>query len=96
MRPFYEIVVRPLITEKSVLAREAMERYTFQVVTNASKPAIRTAIQDHFGVKVTKIWTTIVRGKIRRVGRHQAKRPNWKKAIVTLAKGQKLEIFDVK
>lgn len=96
MKPFYEVIKRPLITEKAVLAKEEFGRYSFEVALEASKPAIREAVEDFFKVKVRDIRTMIVRGKQRRIGRYQGRRSNWKKAIVTLAKGQKIEIFEVK
>lgn len=96
MRPFYEVVKRPLITEKAVELKESWDRYCFEVALNASKPAIRGAIESQFKVKVLDVHTAVVRGKTRRVGRHGGRRPNWKKAIVTLAKGQKIELFEVK
>lgn len=96
MKPFYEVIKRPLITEKGVIAKEALDRYGFEVALDATKPAIREAVENFFKVKVEKVRTMIVRGHSRRIGRHQGVRPNWKKAIVTLAKGQKLEIFEVK
>ena len=96
MKPFYEVVRRPLITEKSVLLKEQFGRYAFEVFPEATKPLIREAIEGHFQVKVREVRTMIVRGKSRRIGRHSGRRANWKKAIVTLAKGQKLELFEVK
>lgn len=96
MKPFYEVIKRPLITEKAVLAKEELGRYSFEVALEASKPAIREAVEDFFKVKVHDVRTMIVRGKQRRIGRYQGKRSNWKKAVVTLAKGQKIEIFEVK
>lgn len=96
MKPAYEVIKRPLITEKAVMAKETLDRYSFEVALTASKPAIREAIEDFFKVKVRDIRTMIVRGKLRRIGRYQGRRSNWKKAIVTLAKGQKIEIFEAK
>ena len=91
-----DILKRPLITEKAVLDKEKFGRYAFEVATSASKPAIRQAVEKLFNVKVTDIRTLVIRGKTRRVGRYFGKRPNWKKAIVTLAKGQKIEMFEAK
>ena len=94
---FYgEILKRPLITEKVVSEKEKYGRYAFEVDAGASKPAIRKAVESFFQVKVKDIKTMIVRGKIRRVGRYVGKRPNWKKAIVTLTKGQKIDMFEAK
>lgn len=91
-----EIIKRPLITEKAVLDREKFGRYAFEVASQASKHAIRQAVEGFFNVKVTDVKTMLVRGKVRRVGRYFGKRPNWKKAIVTLAKGQKIDMFEAK
>ncbi len=96
MKPFDQIVKRPLVTEKAVLAKENLGRYSFEVSLDASKPAIREAIQSFFKVNVTEVRTQIVRGKTRRMGRHMGRRPNWKKAVVTLGQGQKIEMFEPK
>ena len=71
-------------------------RYSFEVALAANKKTIRDAVQDFFKVTVREVRTLIVRGKMRRIGRHQGQRSNWKKAIVTLAEGQKIELFEVK
>jgi len=92
----YSIIKKPLITEKAVMAKEEMGRYSFEVSTDASKDAIRKAVEALFNVKVVGIRTMIVRGKVRRISRYSGQRPNWKKAIVTLAKGQKIEMFEAK
>lgn len=91
-----EVLKRPLITEKAVLEKEKFGRYAFEVAAQASKQAIRRAVEDLFKVKVKDIKTMIVRGKVRRVGRYFGKRPNWKKAIVTLGSGQKIDLFEAK
>jgi large subunit ribosomal protein L23 len=89
----YEVVVKPLITEKTSAARMRGE-YTFQVHPDASKPQIREAIETLFNVKVADIWTSNQRGKERRMGRSVGRRPNWKKAIVKLAEGDTIPIFE--
>lgn len=91
-----DVLKRPLITEKAVTDKENFGRYAFEVAHGASKPAIRKAVEEFFKVKVTDVKTLIVRGKVRRVGRYFGKRANWKKAVVTLAKGQKIEMFEAK
>jgi large subunit ribosomal protein L23 len=91
-----DILKRPLITEKAIADKEKFGRYTFEVSSGASKPAIRKAVQDFFKVKVTDVRTLVVRGKVRRIGRYSGKRANWKKAIVTLAEGQKIDMFEAK
>jgi large subunit ribosomal protein L23 len=90
----YEIVVKPLITEKTSAARMRGE-YAFEVHPDASKPQIRQAIETLFNVKVTDVWTSNYRGKERRMGRSVGRRPNWKKAIVKLREGDTIEgIFE--
>lgn len=96
MKSFYDIIKRPLITEKAVMAKEILGRYSFEVALTASKPVVRKAVEDFFKVKVQDIHTMVIHGKKRRIGRYSGKRPNWKKAIVTLEKGQKIDIFEVK
>jgi large subunit ribosomal protein L23 len=94
MPTLHETVVRPIVTEKSSAAYQERGEYTFEVHPNASKPAIRQAIEQLFGVKVTGVWTSQQRGKTRRVGRSVGHRPNWKKAIVKLRAGDTIEIFE--
>ena len=94
MATLFQTVVRPVVTEKTSAAYQARGEYVFQVAPDASKPAIRSAIEKLFGVKVTGVWTMNVRGKIRRMGKTSGTRPNWKKAIVTLREGDKIEIFE--
>jgi large subunit ribosomal protein L23 len=90
----YRTIVRPLITEKSSAAYQDRGEYTFEVHPDASKPQIRSAIEQLFGVKVTGVWTSNQRGKEKRVGKTVGRRPSWKKAIVTLAEGDTIEIFE--
>ena len=91
MKELLDVIRRPLVTEKSVQAKEEIGCYSFEVSTSSSKPMIKDAIELLFKVKVEKVRTLIVRGKERRIGRYAGRRPNWKKAIVTLQKGQKIE-----
>jgi large subunit ribosomal protein L23 len=90
----HETVVRPLITEKTSAAFQDRGEYTFQVHPDATKPQIRQAIEELFGVKVTDVWTSNQRGKEKRMGRTVGRRPNWKKAIVKLREGDTIEIFE--
>jgi len=90
----HETIVRPLITEKTSAAFQDRGEYAFEVHPDATKPQIRTAIEDLFGVKVTDVWTSNQRGKEKRVGRSAGRRPNWKKAIVKLREGDSIEIFE--
>jgi large subunit ribosomal protein L23 len=90
----YDIVKRPLVTEKSTQLKDLFRQYTFQVDARANKYQIRHAVESIFKVHVTDVKTAILRGKYRRVGRGMGKRPNWKKAIVTLKEGEKIEFFE--
>ena len=94
MPTLHDTIVRPLITEKSSAAYQDRLEYTFEVHPEASKPQIRSAIQQLFGVKVTKVWTSHQRGKTKRMGKTAGRRPHWKKAIVTLAEGDSIPIFE--
>ena len=94
MPTIHRTIVRPLITEKSSAAYQDRGEYTFEVHPDATKPQIRTAIEQLFGVKVTGVWTLNVRGKEKRMGKTVGRRPNWKKAIVKLREGDTIEIFE--
>ncbi len=93
MKPFYEIIRRPVVTEKSMAGR-ASGSYTFEVSPEATKGAIREALEEFFKVKVASVRTVKVPGKMRRVGRHQGMKSASKKAIVTLAEGQKIQMLE--
>lgn len=91
-----QIIVRPIISEKS-LKRAAFNWYTFVVDLKARKLAIKKAVEEIFKVKVLEIKTMIVKGKTGRFGkkRKEARKSNWKKAMVRLGKEQKIELFNV-
>ncbi len=93
MRTVYEVIRRPVISEKSTALAELAGKYVFEVSTQANKHEIRDAVQNLFNVKVKQVRTSVVHGKVKRVGRFEVKNANWKKAIVTLAPGQKIEFF---
>src|SRR5918997_1900402 len=93
MPTLHQTIVRPIVTEQSSVAYQERGEYTFEVHPDATKPTIRQAIEQLFGVKVTSVWTAQMRGKTRRVGRSVGKRPNWKKAIVKLREGDTIETF---
>ncbi len=84
------------MSEKKSSSYQARGEYVFEVASDATKPAIRQAVERLFGVKVTGVWTMNMRGKARRgMGRATAGvRPSWKKAIVTLKAGDKIDIFE--
>jgi len=89
----YEILRRPLITEKNAVL-QAGGKYAFEVAGEANKPQIKQAVEKAFKVKVTAVNVMTVPGKQRRVGRRQIMTPSWKKAIVTLKPGDKIELFE--
>ena len=89
-----EIIIRPLMTEKSMRQKEEQNTVTFRVRPDANKIEIRSAVETVFNVKVTEVRTASFEGKLKRMGRHQGRRPDWKKAIVTLAPGHKIELVE--
>jgi large subunit ribosomal protein L23 len=91
-----DVIVRPLITERSTLLKEK-GKYSFEVHPDATKPEIKQAVEAIFKkekVEVLKVNTTNVPAKIRRFGKNVSKAYRWKKAIVTLKPGQKIEFFE--
>lgn len=88
-----DIILKPVISEKSMGLMEE-NKYTFMVDKRANKIQIKNAIQDIFDVTVLDVRTMIVRGKVKRMGRHEGKTPDRKKAIVTLQQGDEIEIFE--
>jgi large subunit ribosomal protein L23 len=88
------IVRRARITEKGTRIRENENGYLFEVARDANKIQIKKAIEAIFNVKVNDVRTLRVHGKPKRVGRYAGHRPDWKKAIVTLKKGQTIELFE--
>jgi len=88
-----QIIIRPIISEKSVDMMEGQNKYTFEVLKSATKPHIAQAIEEIFDVKVLKVNTMNVAGKPRRVRFNKGKTRTWKKAIVTLAAGDSIELF---
>ncbi len=95
MSKAYDIIRRPIITERSMAASE-LKRYTFEVAKTANKVEIAKAIEEIFGVKVVKVNTMNMQGKMKRVGAQPAgRRASWKKAIVTLSADSKaIELFE--
>ncbi len=97
----YDIIKRPIITEKSMMVetdREGNEikKYTFEVPKTVNKLEIKYAVEEVFGVKVAKVNTMNYAGKLKRMGRYEGRRASWKKAIVTLAPDSKtIEFFDM-
>ncbi len=95
MKSLSDVIVKPLIlTEKGETQKEEQNKFFFKVAMAANKVEVKQAVERLFNVQVTDVNTMIVRGKPGRVGRHTAKRPNWKKAIVTLQEGDTIEFFE--
>lgn len=88
------IIRRPVITEKATRAREDFNQYAFEVDRGANKIEIKKAVESLFNVRVVRVRTLTNLGKTVRVGRSRGKRPDWKKALVTLAQGNKIEFFE--
>jgi large subunit ribosomal protein L23 len=94
MKAYHPLIKGPIITEKTHTQRELANKLTFRVNLKANKIEIRKAIEDIFKVKVLGVNTVRVRGKQKRLGRTTGFRPDWKKAIVTLAPGEKIAGFE--
>jgi large subunit ribosomal protein L23 len=90
----YGVLRRPIVTEKTTFQKEDNNQLSFRVRPDANKVEIRKAVEKLLGVKVTAVNTLIYRGKTKRMGRSSGRRPNWKKAVVTLAPGEDFEFFD--
>ena len=90
----HDVIQQPLVTEKSIIAKEESNIATFRVDPDASKHDIRRAVEELFEVKVMNVRTMRQPGKKKRVGKHVGRTPAWKKAIVELADGQTIEFFE--
>ena len=93
MKNLRDVLIRPMVTEKTSNAMQD-NKYTFVVPLTANKVEIRQAVESIFKVKVLDVNTTRVMGKIKRMGKNQGKRPDYKKAIVRIAAGQRIEFFE--
>jgi large subunit ribosomal protein L23 len=94
MKEAQKIIRRPLITEKSTRQKEESRQYIFEVDRDANKIEIQSAVERLFKVKVIQVRTSKVLGKVKRLGRRQGKRTDWKKAIVTLQEGNRIDFFE--
>ncbi len=93
MKTSYDIIIKPIVTEAS-MANIEVNKYTFKVRKDVNITEIKKAIEELFSVDVVKVNTLMVKGKVKRLGKTEGRRPNWKKAIVTLAPGSKIELFE--
>lgn len=94
MHNIHDVIVRPLVTEKSHDQLDRLGAYTFVVAKDANKIEIAQAVEKAFNVKVTDVRTMRYAGKAKRMGKHAGRRPSWKKAVVTLAQGDSIELFE--
>lgn len=91
----HEVIRGPLITEKAALLKDDHNTVCFKVALDANKTEIKTAVEKLFGVKVQSVRTVRMNGKMKRYGRFEGKRSDWKKAFVTLREGEKMiEFFE--
>ena len=93
MHSIYQVIRRPLITEKSTVLKETQRTLVFEVHRDATKPEIKKAVEALFDTKVAEVRVSNVHGKVKRQGRYSGKRPDWKKAFVVLAEGAKMVEF---
>jgi large subunit ribosomal protein L23 len=91
----YDVIKRPLVTEKTSIAREVNRVIALEVARESNKIEIKDAVQRLFNVQVADVKTVNVAGKVKRVGKHIGKRSNWKKAYVTLKEGSSVDFFEV-
>lgn len=89
-----QIIIRPIVTEKSTVIRDISNQYSFRVIPRASKRQIASAIEELFDVHVTKTRTMKMQGKMKRLGKNVGRKASWKKAIVTLAEGDSIDFFE--
>ena len=89
-----EILIRPLMTEKTMQQKEVLNTVAFKVRPDANKVEIRAAVERVFNVKVMAVRTASYEGKLKRMGRYAGRRADWKKAVVTLAPGHKIDLVE--
>ena len=89
-----DVVKRPLVTEKSERNRAEGHQFAFEVHRDATKIQVKQAVEKLFNVHVLAVRTAVIRGKNKRVGRSIGRRPNWKKAFVTLKEGETIALFE--
>lgn len=94
MKNVYDVIIGPYLTEKGATMKEKENKVLFRVSRNANKIEIKKAVEDIFKVKVDRVSTISCKGKKKRMGRYEGRRSDWKKAIVKLQKGEKLEIIE--
>ncbi len=90
----YQVLLRPIVTEKTMAETDQYNKFVFEVALKANKPQIKEAVEKIFDVEVVDVHTMIIKGKNRRWGRTFYKTQSWKKAIVTLAQGDSITFFE--
>jgi large subunit ribosomal protein L23 len=90
----YDIIRGPVVTEKTTLQKELNNQVTFKVATKANRVEIKEAVEKNFNTKVKQVRTVQVKGKVKQRGKIIGKRKDWKKAIVTLMPGQRIDFFE--
>ena len=94
MKNIFEIIKKPCLTEKGIMLQETENQVVLKVDPRANKIEIKEAAEKLFNVKITKVRTANMHGKKKRVGRHLGHTNNWKKAVLSLAEGQKLDFLE--
>ncbi|MCX5784717.1 MAG: 50S ribosomal protein L23 [Elusimicrobia bacterium] len=94
-RDFTDVLITPILSEKSMMLKDKENRYSFRVNPLANKVEIKKAVEALFKVKVEAVRTANMPGKMHRVGRSEGKRSDWKKAVVTVKTGQKIDMTDL-
>jgi large subunit ribosomal protein L23 len=94
MRDARDVIIRPVVTERSTIMADEQDAFTFIVAEDANKIDIKRAVEQLFDVKVRSVNTMRYRGKWRRVGRNYGRRPSFKKAIVKLAEGERIDVYE--
>jgi large subunit ribosomal protein L23 len=94
MRDPRDVIIRPVVTERSTLLADDNDAFTFIVAKDANKPEIKSAVERLFDVKVKKVNTMRYLGKWRRLGQNYGRRPDFKKAIVTLVEGERIDVYE--
>jgi large subunit ribosomal protein L23 len=90
----HDIIRRPIITEKSTNQKDEFNQFSFEVAPKANRVEIKRAIEDVFSVRVSAVRTLHIRGKLKRRGRVLGRRRSWKKAVVTLMPGERIDFFE--
>lgn len=96
MKANRQVIIRPIVTEKMAALQENENKVAFVVDRGANKIEIRKAVEDKFDVKVKKVATINMKGKLKRMGRFEGRRSHWKKAVVTLREGFSIDFFEGK